>query len=264
MTTMSSTDTLKKTFRNVPMVRQTYLAFKEMWLGRNFRRQFLEYKKLVDASGARLPMEWADRWPCMWESQTESIGFEPHYLFHPAWAARVLAETKPEKHIDIGSTLPFNATVSAFVPIDFYEWRPTELGLSNLRSLHADLMKLPFETGSVTSLSCMHTLEHVGIGRYGDPVDVDGDLKAIAELKRVIAPGGDLLIVVPMGRGRIRYNADRVYDYKGFREYFSEFEVKEFAFIMAAPGGGRLIRNATEADVAKDDSGCGCFWFRKP
>jgi len=255
---------LKKVARRVPLIRPAYLAVKEAWLGRDFKRQFYDFKKLVDERGARLPMEWKDRWPTVWESSGGPIGFEPHYLLHPAWAARVLAETRPEKHIDVGSTLKFVSIVSAFIPVDFYEWRPTELGLSGLRSLHADLMHLPFESGSVRSLSCMHTLEHVGLGRYSDPVDVDGDLKAIAELKRVIAPGGDLLIVVPMGRGRYRYNADRVYPYGPFRGYFDDLELKEFAMIVHEKPGGRLIRNASEADAALDESGCGCFWFRRP
>ncbi|NDC42314.1 MAG: DUF268 domain-containing protein, partial [Chitinophagia bacterium] len=56
---------------------------------------------------------------------------------------------------------------------------------------------LPFESDSIPSLSCMHTIEHVGLGRYGDQLDPQGDLKAIAELKRVVQPGGDLLFVTP-------------------------------------------------------------------
>jgi hypothetical protein len=36
----------------------------------------------------------------------------------------------------------------------------------------------------------MHVVEHIGLGRYGEPMDEQGDLKAIEELKRVLAPGG--------------------------------------------------------------------------
>ena len=52
----------------------------------------------------------------------------------------------------------------------------------------------------------MHVIEHIGLGRYGDEMDPDGDLKAIDELKRVLSRKGDLLFVVPVGKPKIMYN----------------------------------------------------------
>ena len=76
----------------------------------------------------------------------------------------------------------------------------------------------------------MHVVEHIGLGRYGDPVDYDGDLKAIAELQRVLAPGGNLFFVVPVGQPRIMFNAHRVYSLRtDFVEAFNTFELKEFS-----------------------------------
>lgn len=102
----------------------------------------------------------------------------------------------PEKHIDISSDLRFVTLVSAFLPIDFYDFRPVDLKMDGLESFHADIVNLPFENNSVYSFSCMHVVEHVGLGRYGDAIDYDGDLKAIAELLRVLAQGGNLIFVV--------------------------------------------------------------------
>jgi hypothetical protein len=45
----------------------------------------------------------------------------------------------------------------------------------------------------------MHVVEHVGLGRYGDPIDANGDAQAIKELKCVLWPGGVLYFVVPTG-----------------------------------------------------------------
>ena len=55
--------------------------------------------------------------------------------------------------------------VSAFIPVEFYDYRPAELSLSGLEFKHADLTHLPFADNSVESLSCMHVIEHIGLGR---------------------------------------------------------------------------------------------------
>ena len=258
-----SPGSLKRFARRLGFVRPAYLWVKGAALHVRFLQEYARFKGLLAGAEPRLEMPWSDRWPCMWE-RTASMGFEPHYLFHPAWAARVLARIRPERHVDISSALPFVTMLSAFIPVDYYEYRPTELNLSGLTSNHADLLAMPFAEGSIRSLSCMHTLDHVGLGRYGDPMDPDGDLKAIRELKRVLAPGGNLLIVVPMGRPRIRFNSDRVYSYRMIVDAFADLELREFAMIVHQGTGGRLISNATEADAASDDAGCGCFWFAKP
>ncbi len=255
---------LKSTIQKLPVVPGIYRSLRGGYRSIVFGRQFRAYKqRLRDAWGdsPRFEMPWNDRFPCAADN-ANTIPFEPHYLYHPAWAARVLARTRPAKHVDISSTLSFVAMVSAFVPIDYYEWRPTKLGLSNLTSDHADLLSLPFADGALKSVSCMHTIEHVGLGRYGDPIDPDGDLKAISELKRVLASGGDLLFVVPIGQPRIRFNGNRVYSYQQITSYFEDMELVEFALIMEDASG--LVYGAAKEVVDQQNEGCGCFWFRKP
>lgn len=140
--------------------------------------------------------------------------------------------TESGKHVDISSSLDFCSMLSAFVPVDFYDFRPANLNLSQLSSLSANLLSLPFEDNTVPSLSCMHTVEHIGLGRYGDPLNYDGDLKAIKELKRVLAVGGDLLFVVPLGAdNRIFFNAHRVYTKQQVLDLFSELILKDFSLI---------------------------------
>jgi len=153
--------------------------------------------------------------------------------------------------------------LSAFVPVKFYDYRRADLRLSNLSSESADLMALPFADSSVDSLSCMHVVEHIGLGRYGDSLDPDGDLKAISELKRVVAPKGTLLFVVPIGKPKVMFNAHRIYSYEQVTTYFSGLELKEFALIPDDPGEGGLIYDATKEQADKQTYGCGCFWLRK-
>jgi len=211
----------------------------------------------------RFSLNWWRQYPFLFEA-TEETSFDHHYVYHPAWAARVIQKINPDCHVDISSTLQFCSMISAFLPVKFYDYRPANLSLSNLTSNHADLTELPFDDNSIQSLSCMHTIEHIGLGRYGDKIDPDGDLKAINELKRVLSNNGDLLFVVPIGtEAKILFNAQRIYSYEQISTYFSEFELVEFSLITDNPEIGDFIRNADPNLTKKCTNGCGCFWFKK-
>lgn len=195
--------------------------------------------------------------------RTTVTKIEPHYTYHPAWAARIIAKTKPKIHIDFSSFIQFSTLVSAFVPVKFYDYRPADIKLDNLETKKGDLLSMPFENGSIMSLSCMHTVEHIGLGRYGDPIDPQGDLKAIKELIRVLAVGGTLLFVVPIGKSKIVFNAHRQYSYDQIMKYFSELHLEEFSLIPDNARDIGMIKNATKEDSDKQNDSCGCFWFTK-
>lgn len=227
----------------------------------NFISDYIKFKKL--GLNDRFKVRWKNRYPCLGD-KTEQTSFDRHYIYHTAWAARILSKTKPKKHVDISSSLYFSSIVSAFVPVDFYDYRPPELKLSNLRVDKADLLSLPFKDNSVSSLSCMHTIEHIGLGRYGDPLDTEGDIKAINELIRVLSPDGSLIFVVPIGGiPKIMFNAHRVYTYKQILKYFSQLKLKEFTLIPDTSKNGGLITNPSNQILAKQSYACGCFRFTK-
>lgn len=231
----------------------------------NLRKEFDVFCRLSQASGvdSRFILRWQDRYPCI-EDRTATTSFDRHYTYHTAWAARILAETRPAVHVDIASSLSFICTVSAFVPIRFYDYRPADLRLSNLTCGAADLLSLPFPDRSINSLSCMHVVEHIGLGRYGDPLDPEGDRKAMRELERVLAPEGTLLIVVPVGRPRVCFNAHRIYSFHQVREAFGNLQMRQFALIAEDPASGGLILSPPLDVVDSQNYGCGCFWFSKP
>jgi len=109
----------------------------------------------------------------------------------------------------------------------------------------------------------MHTVEHVGLGRYDDKLDPDGDLKAMQELIRVLSFGGNLLFVVPVGKPRIIFNAHRIFSYSQICEYFKELEMKEFTLIPDNALDTGMIENASREVADLQSYGCGCFWFQK-
>ncbi|PLX85731.1 MAG: hypothetical protein C0617_03360 [Desulfuromonas sp.] len=237
------------------------LFFDKLNLG-SFLIDLFRFKRLLRNYEDRFIFNWRDLYPCF-KDKSEETPFDRHYVYHPAWAARVLARTKPQFHIDISSSLHFSTLVSSFIPVRFFDYRPVDLNLTNFCSKSADLLSLPFETSSIQSLSCMHVVEHVGLGRYGDPLDPEGDLKAVAELKRVVAADGDLLFVVPVGVPRIMFNAHRIYSPEQIESLFSGFDLLEFALIPENPSDGGLVIQPSQKLVASQKYGCGCFWFRK-
>jgi glycosyltransferase involved in cell wall biosynthesis len=247
----------KKIFSNY----QALKSKKQLKAG--FENDFKTIKLLSKQTKNRFQLTESDLIPCL-SDKTNSTYFDTHYIYHPAWAARILQETKPEYHIDISSTLHFCATVSAFIPILFYDFRPADLRLSNLTCASANLTNLHFKDNSIDSLSCMHVVEHIGLGRYGDPIDYDGDLKAMNELQRVLAVEGNLLFVTPVGKNaKIAFNAHRIYTYAQIIENFSKLKLVEFSLIPFEINDGGLIRNAPPELVEYADYGCGCFWFKK-
>lgn len=241
---------------------QRLLPLRYMYFHPKYQRFIAEYREFARLSEdypKRFPLRWKDHAPFL-DDRLGYTPFPPDYTYFPAWAARVLANLRPARHVDIASSIHFCTIVSAFVPIDYFEYRPAHLTLTNLTSERADLTRLPFPTGSVESISCMHVVEHVGLGRYGDPLDPIGDLRAIKELARVLARGGSLLFVVPVGEPRVAFNAHRVYSYDQIAESFPGLRIEQFALV---DDRGGFVVDADPSKVLDQQYGCGCWWFRK-
>lgn len=230
-----------------------------------FKSQLDEFRGDESNKGKRFELNNEDFLKCFGDN-TPTTGFDRHYIYHTAWAVRYLIDNKIDEHTDISSTLYFSATASAFTKINFFDYRPAELELTNLSTQAGDLCDLKFEDDSIKSLSCMHTIEHVGLGRYGDPIDYDGDLKASKELSRVLAKGGNLLIVLPVGsKSLIQYNAHRIYTKNQVIEMFEGegLKIKEFTLIPEHSKDGGLVPDPSDELLNKQKYACGCFIFTK-
>ena len=93
-----------------------------------FFRDYFVYKKRDVMK--RFSTSFTDLYPCVLD-KSSSTDFEPHYMYHPAWAARKVQQIHPKKHIDISSTLSFSTILSAFVPVEFYDYRPANIHLDH-------------------------------------------------------------------------------------------------------------------------------------
>ncbi len=229
--------------------------------------QFIESFKMLSAQEVRttkrFSLEWNQRFPIL-EDDTTQTGFDRHYVYHVAWAARALQKIRPAIHYDFSSSLYLSATASAWFPVKFCDVRPADLQLDNLTLEKEDLTRLTLASETVESASCLHVVEHVGLGRYGDELDYDGDLKAARELKRVMRPGGDLLFAVPVGKeSMVMFNAHRIYRCEQVLSMFADqFTLVELALIPDDQPLG-LVYNPSPELLATQTYGCACFWFKK-
>lgn len=135
-------------------------------------------------------------------------------------------------------------------------------GLKFIRSDATNLNEIASQ--SIESISSLHAAEHFGLGRYGDPIDVDACFKVMQALQRVLKPEGRLYFSVPIGREDIvYYNSHRQFKPVTILDVFDELELIDFSIIhdyTISTYGDNIIRNGM---CEIHDYDCGLFIFKR-
>jgi len=185
-----------------------------------------------------------------------------HYFHQDLWAAKKLYDLGINKHVDIGSRLDgFIGHIINHISVEYVDIRPLEISYNNLIYIYGSITDLPYSDNSVQSLSSLHVVEHIGLGRYGDQIDPAGYIKATQELTRILAPGGKLLFSTPVGRESLHFDAHRIFSPYTIIDLFKELKMLEFNLIDDKAKGIRLNVSLSEAE--KCEYGCGLFLFEK-
>lgn len=189
-----------------------------------------------------------------------------HYFHQDLLVARFVAKQNPRRHLDIGSRIPgFVAHVASFRKIEVVDIRPLPPSKhENIAHVQADLMN-PSNLGQTDSLSCLHAIEHFGLGRYTDPIDVDGHIKGIENLVRLVESGGRLYISFPIGQAdEVHFNAHRVFHPKTILSVpaiQNSMQLERFDYVDDA---GDVHMNVSVDDaVGKTHFGCAIYTFVK-
>jgi len=224
----------------------------------NYPRFFADWRRYAAISGAE-PLHLTDIYPQL-HDRTSTTGIDSHYFYTNGWAMRRIVAQLPVQHVDIGSQTMFVNLLSAVLPVTFVDYRPLEVGMNGLTNRCGDILNLPFADGSIKSLSCLHVAEHIGLGRYGDPLNPHGTHHATRELARILAPGGNLYFVLPVGKPRVCFNAHRIHAVKTIVEYFSDLELVELSGVH---DDAQFVEHAGLNEFKESEYACGMFWFRK-
>ncbi len=227
-----------------------------------YLKNFDHLKKQIEQGNHEFPL--GDKFPCL-SDRYEDAGVLPlHYLHQDRYVASRIFQLNPEKHVDIGSRIDgFIASVSVFRTIEVFDIRPVSYSLPNVIFRQADLMdtvKVP--EGCCDSISSLHAIEHFGLGRYGDPVNINGHKTAIESIYKMLKPGGRFYFSVPVGRQRIEYDAHRVFSVTYLLDLFkSKFDVDRFSFIDDENilHENAELNNELISKVDRFSFGCGIF-----
>lgn len=193
-------------------------------------------------------------------NKTSTTKIDAQYFYQGVWAFDKIYKSQVAEHVDIGSQNSLVSFLTTITHVKFVDIRPLEAALENFISIKGSILDLPFDDNSVKSLSCLHVAEHIGLGRYGDPLDPLGTKKACAELARILAPNGNLYFSLPIGQPRLCFNAHRVHSISQILNFFNGLELIELVVI---DDKGNLIKHP---DIHAFDEAIysgGLFHFRK-
>jgi hypothetical protein len=217
-----------------------------------------DWKRFRDAGG---DAPFAELSPQLFDNNSETQTGGGHYFYQDIWALRKLADLNPSEHYDVGSRFDgFVGQATAICPVISYDIRPPNFHLPRLKFQQGSVLALPAINNSIHSLSCLHVAEHIGLGRYGDSLDPDGTVKALRELMRVLASGGQLLLSIPVGKERVCFNAERVWHPERPMEVLNELRLLEF---KAVTDEGHFREDITPGDLVNAEYSCGLYCFSK-
>lgn len=224
------------------------------WYNRS-RSEFLKQTKIQD-----VPFPLTKRFPCLTDKDEEGGSASGHYFHQDLLVAQHLFTQQPHKHVDIGSRIDgFVAHVASFREVEVLDIRTLTSTIPNIKFVQADMMtpvggKL---TDYCDSISSLHAIEHFGLGRYGDPIDVNGHIRGLNNIHSMLKTGGMFYFSVPIGPQRVEFNAHRVFSISYLLDYFKDsYALISFSYV---DDKGDLHRNI-ELDESMIVDNCGCTY----
>lgn len=138
-----------------------------------------------------------------------------------AFAAHHIKIVHPKSILDVGSYRHFIFGLLALFSVTTMDFRRRNCSLADETMITGDAQRIPLPDNSYDLVLSLCALEHFGLGRYGDPLDLQADQKAFAEMKRVFKPGGRLIFSTTIHEAEpaVAFNAHRIYTYEMIQSF---------------------------------------------
>ncbi len=240
-------------------LRRTYFALRALPF------LFKEYFILKKYSDFNWPIELS--YPCLNDRFDFAGTIDKQYFYQDIYVANQIFSRNPINHIDIGSRIDgFIAHLAVFRKIKIIDIRPVDLGLTSVEFIQADICSENFKMDNAISVSCLHTIEHFGLGRYGDPIGFKLWEVGISNIWNIVDNSGILYLSFPVGKQRIVFNAHRIFKPSTVLNNLKNSKILSFVYIDdEGKFNETVLTNCDDIDnvVVNFDYGLGIFVIQK-
>lgn len=237
---------IKNIFNRLNWILITQFGINFLLLFKGIRRTptfLIDYFKFVSSNKVKYELQ-----PCLHDKFESSGDFNTEYFVQDLLVAQLIFSNKPIKHIDLGSRIDgFVSNVASFRCLDVLDIRPMTNIIKNVNFLQLDIMKDNLIESEITdSLSCLHTLEHFGLGRYGDELNSNGYMMGLDNLIKILKNDGLFYLSTPVGKERILFNANYIFDIEKLVNYLQNKGLSIVEFYTISNSGYNLFNSITE------------------
>ncbi len=206
--------------------------------------------------------------PCLHDRHEQAGSTATEYFAQDLLVAQKIFRAAPRNHLDIGSRIDgFVAHLASFREITVADIRPNASVIPNVTFTQADLMSPPDSLrAAFDSVSCLHTIEHFGLGRYGDAIDPTGYVSGLSNMAKLVMDGGTFYLSAPVGRERVEFNAHRVFDPRTLIDVARRNELSIESICFISPKGGLSDWDGSDhqiENIARERYALGVFTFKK-
>jgi len=196
-----------------------------------FPRFFYHFMSIKKLHGVEITLK-----PCLHDAIDFSGSKLAEYFYQDLFVAQMIFDDKPKIVADVGSRVDgFVSNVASFREITVFDIRELPDKINNVTFLKQDITQ-PFDnTQKFDMVTCLHALEHFGLGRYGDPIIKDAVRRGVEGLVNLVEDNGTLIISTPTGRERIEFNANWVFDAQKLCGIFDSLNMKLEAIFQYDP-----------------------------
>ena len=200
------------------------------------------------------------------KSEASDLG---EYFFQDMFVAKKILKKNPEKHIDIGSRIDgFVGHLACFREVEVFDIRKLNLKIKNVKFNRLDITEKNHKFANYSdSLSCLHTLEHIGLGRYGDKINPDGWRTGLENMSVFLKKSGILWLSVPIGIQNIKFNSHRIFDPNTIVVEAKKYGLTLEEFYYYYPLSNKIIQSQNFQNdfikISKQKYCLGIYYFKK-